>query len=161
MDNFKDRLQKNPVLVDALLLTKFNDIRYRNKKIVYDTFSSPTKNAQICITISTFFHVFSKSRRGRGIQNGSILRLAFAVFSLVFPIRTQEVKLQTNFDHFKYSLRVNKKTFGMEYSSFVKPSSWNCLHLDWINLYRNDFVQKRPVTLVATYVRSRMARHNK
>ena len=33
MDNFKDRLQKNPVLVDALLLTKFNDIRYRNKKI--------------------------------------------------------------------------------------------------------------------------------
>ena len=33
MGNFKDRLQKNPVLVDALLLTKFNDIQYRNKKI--------------------------------------------------------------------------------------------------------------------------------
>ena len=33
MGNFKDRLQKNPVLVDALLLTKFNDIQYREKKI--------------------------------------------------------------------------------------------------------------------------------
>ena len=32
MGNFKDRLQKNPVLVDALLLTKFNDIQYREKK---------------------------------------------------------------------------------------------------------------------------------
>ena len=109
MGNFKDRLQKKPVSVDALLLTKFNDIQYINKKSVYDTFSSLTENAQICITISTFFHVFSKSRGGRGIQNESILRLAFAVFSLVFSIRTQEVKLQTNFDHFKYSLRVNNK----------------------------------------------------
>ena len=27
-----------------------------------------------------------------------------------------------------------------EYSLFFKPSMWNYLHLNWISLYRNDFV---------------------
>ena len=44
-----------------------------------------------------------------------------------------------------------EKYFGW-ISSFFKPSTWNYLHLKWINLYRNDFyrndfVSKRPVTI--------------
>ena len=40
-----------------------------------------------------------------------------------------------------------------EYSSFLKPSTWNYLLLEVINLHRselywNDFVSKRPVTAV-------------
>ena len=50
-------------------------------------------------------------------------------------------KLHKKYDHFKNSLRVNKKTILVEYSSFFKPSTWNCLHLDRINLYRGDRVQ--------------------
>lgn len=30
------------------------------------------------------------------------------------------------------------------------PSTWNYLHLHWINLHRNDFVPKRPATSVST-----------
>ena len=57
----------------------------------------------------------------------------------VVSIRTQAVKLLKNFDHFKYSLRVNKKNILGDYSSFFKPSTWNYLQqLDWINLHRND-----------------------
>ena len=110
MGNFKDRLQKYPVLVDALLLTRFNNIKER-KKSVHNTFSSLFENSQICITIRTFFHVFSKSRRGRGFQNENVLHFAFAILSLVVSIPTQALRLHTNFDHFKYSLRVNNKTF--------------------------------------------------
>ena len=44
-----------------------------------------------------------------------------------------------SFTVFKYSLRVNKKNILGEYSSFFKPSTWNYLHLDWINSYRNDW----------------------
>ena len=51
-----------------------------------------------------------------------------------------------SFTVFKYSLRVNKKNILGEYSSFFKPSTWNYLHLDWINSYRNDFVSKRLAT---------------
>ena len=71
----------------------------------------------------------------------------FQVISIQFvSIRPEALRLHENFDHFKYSLHI----WG-EYSSFFKPSAWNFLHLDWINLYRNylywnDFVRKRPVT---------------
>ena len=44
-----------------------------------------------------------------------------------------------------YNLRVNKKNILGEYCLFFKPRTWNCPHLDCINLYRNDFVPKRPV----------------
>ena len=44
-----------------------------------------------------------------------------------------------SFTVFTYSLRVNKKNILGEYSSFFKPSTWNYLHLDWINSYRNDW----------------------
>ena len=50
------------------------------------------------------------------------------------------MKLHKNFEHFRYSLRVNQKNILGEYSSFVKSSTCNYLQLDWINLYRNDFV---------------------
>ena len=50
-------------------------------------------------------------------------------------------KLHKKYDHFKNSLRVNKKNILVEYSSFFKSSTWNCLHLDRINLYRSDRVQ--------------------
>ena len=63
-----------------------------------------------------------------------------------FDTRTQAVKLHKNFDHFKKSLQLNKKNILGEYSSFFKPSTWNYLQLDGINLYRNDFAAKRPVT---------------
>ena len=33
---------------------------------------------------------------------------------------------------------VNKKYILGEYSLFFKPSLWNYLPLDWINLYRNE-----------------------
>ena len=46
---------------------------------------------------------------------------------------------------------LNKKNILGECSTFFKPSTWNCLHLEGINLYRNDFyckdfVSKPPVT---------------
>ena len=63
-----------------------------------------------------------------------------------FDTRTQAVKLHKNFDHFKKSLQLNRKNILGEYSSFFKPSTWNYLHLDGINLYRNDFASKGPVT---------------
>ena len=63
----------------------------------------------------------------------------------VVTIRTQEMKVHENFNHLKYSLRVNKNVI---YSSFFKPRTWDYLHLDWINLNRNDFVSRRPVTVV-------------
>ena len=60
------------------------------------------------------------------------------------------MELHKNFDHFRLSLRVNQKNILGEYSSFVKSSTCNYLQLDWINLHRNDFVLKRPVTSVST-----------
>ena len=70
-------------------------------------------------------------------------------------IRPQALKLLKNFDHFKYSLHGHKNIWG-EYSSYFKPSTWNCLHLDWINFYRDDlfrsdFVLKRPLTMDACF----------
>ena len=59
----------------------------------------------------------------------------------VVSLRTQAVKLHKNFDHLRYSLRVNKKKkpFGV----YILPSLSQILetinlHLDKINLYRND-----------------------
>ena len=52
------------------------------------------------------------------------------------------MKLHRTFDN----LHVNRKNILCEYSSSFKPSLLNYLHLDWINLYRNDFVSKRLVT---------------
>ena len=54
---------------------------------------------------------------------------------------------------FRYkSFRYKLKQWNFEWiSSFFKPSTWNYLHLEWINLYRNDrdrksFVSKRQIT---------------
>ena len=48
------------------------------------------------------------------------------VTSLVVSIRTQAVKLYKNFDHFKYSLRKNKKNIPDEYSlSQVRETIYN------------------------------------
>ena len=41
------------------------------------------------------------------------------------------------FGHFKHSLRVKKRNICGEYSSYFKPSKWNYLHFDWINVYRS------------------------
>ena len=43
----------------------------------------------------------------------------------VVSLRTQAVKLHKNFDHLRYSLRVNKKkkTIWGVYSSFLKPNT--------------------------------------
>ena len=73
----------------------------------------------------------------------------------VVSIRPQALKLHKNFDHFKYSLHGHKNIWG-EYSSYFKPSAWNCLHLNWINFYRNDlfrsdFALKRPLTMDACF----------
>ena len=76
--------------------------------------------------------------------------ICFFLFKVIFMqvvlIRSQALRLHENFDQFEYRLHI----WG-EYPSFFKPSTWNCLHLNWINLYRNDlywndFVKKRPVT---------------
>ena len=37
-----------------------------------------------------------------------------------------------------------------EYSSVLKPSRWINLQVNWITLYQNNFVSKRPVTLPIT-----------
>ena len=41
-----------------------------------------------------------------------------------------------------FILRVNMQNILGEYSSFFKPSTWNYLHLNWINLYQNGFVSR-------------------
>ena len=43
-----------------------------------------------------------------------------------------------------HSLRVNMTNILSEYSSSFQRRMWNYLHLNWINLYRNDVVSKRP-----------------
>ena len=58
--------------------------------------------------------------------------------SFVVSAPTQAVKFHKNFDHFKYSLWVNMKNILGKYSSFFRPSTWNYLHLDYINSYRNN-----------------------
>ena len=50
---------------------------------------------------------------------------------LVVSFRTQAVKLHKNFDHFSIVCWWTRKTFEVD-------STWNYLHLDWINFYRND-----------------------
>ena len=64
-----------------------------------------------------------------------------------FHVVTNSSNEIAQFYHFKYSLPVDKNTWG-EYSSFCKTSTWNYLHLNCINLYRNCFVLKRTVTLL-------------
>ena len=94
-------------------------------------------NASLCPRLSTPF-----------------IRVAPIARARIFFFRNRsfryELKLwnctKISFTVFKYSLRVNKKNILGEYSSFFKPSTWNYLHLDWINSYRNDFVSKRMVT---------------
>ena len=49
-------------------------------------------------------------------------------------------KCHKNFDHFNYSLHMNKKNILGEYSLFFKPNTWHYLLLDWTNLYWNNLV---------------------
>ena len=49
--------------------------------------------------------------------------------------------------HDKYSMCVNKENILGEYSLFFTPCSWNYLQLNWINLYRNDFVSTLSATI--------------
>ena len=63
----------------------------------------------------------------------------------VVSIITQAVRMHKNFVHFKYGLCVNKKPFWVNILRSL--SQWReTVHLDWINMYRNDFVSKRLVT---------------
>jgi len=54
------------------------------------------------------------------------------------------VKLHKHFDHFKYSLLVNKKNILGEYSSFFKPSTWNyvCLRLREVPHFSSGIVER-------------------
>ena len=67
----------------------------------------------------------------------------YKVFTIQVDVskQTQAVKLHRTFDN----LHVNRKNILGEYSSSFKPSLLNYLHLDWINLFRSDFVSKWPV----------------
>ena len=75
-------------------------------------------------------------------------------------------EIAQNFDHFKYSLLVNKKNILCEYSSFFKPSIWNYVRLNWINLprttlYRNDRYNKTPLCGRAVFAATDFPLHNK
>ena len=51
-------------------------------------------------------------------------------------VSIQAVKLHKNFDHFKYSLRVNKEKILGQYSSFFKPwSSWKFIEIRLIQVW--------------------------
>ena len=56
-----------------------------------------------------------------------------------FQFAPEAMKLHKKFDLFKYTefARGQESIWG-EYSSFFKPSTWNYLHLDQVNMYRND-----------------------
>ena len=75
-------------------------------------------------------------------------------------------EIAQNLDHFKYSLLVNKKNILCEYSSFFKPSTWNYVRLNWINLprttlYRNDRYNKTPLCGRAVFAATDFPWHNK
>ena len=75
-------------------------------------------------------------------------------------------EIAQNLDHFKYSLLVNKKNILCEYSSFFKPSTWNYVRLNWINLprttlYRNDRYNKTPLCGRAVFAANDFPWHNK
>ena len=75
-------------------------------------------------------------------------------------------EIAQNFNHFKYSLLVNKKNILCEYSSFFKPSTWNYVRLNWINLprttlYRNDRYNKTPLCGRAVFAATDFPWHNK
>ena len=54
-----------------------------------------------------------------------------------------------NFYHFKYSLRIKKKTFWVNIPrSLSQVGKTIYSHLNWINSYQNDFVSKWPVHLM-------------
>ena len=59
------------------------------------------------------------------------LTLRFQRRKPVVSIRTQAVKLHKNFEHFSIVCWWTRKTFEVD-------STWNYLHLDCINFYRND-----------------------
>ena len=75
-------------------------------------------------------------------------------------------EIAQNFNHFKYSLLVNKKNILCEYSSFFKPSTWNYVRLNWINLprttlYPNDRYNKTPLCGRAVFAATDFPLHNK
>ena len=70
--------------------------------------------------------------------NDVSFRYKVVSIQVVSRIQTQAVKLHKNFVHFKYSLWGNKKKHFGWISSFFTSSTWNYLHLDWINLNRKD-----------------------
>ena len=76
------------------------------------------------------------------LKNMSLFKLpdmtALLSPSLVVSAPAQAVKFHKNFGHFKYSLWVNMKNILGKYSSFFGSSTWNYLHLHYINSYRND-----------------------
>ena len=45
----------------------------------------------------------------------------------------------------------HEQKLGGDYSSLFKPSTWNHLDLDWINLYQNNFALKQMVTMLGIY----------
>ena len=53
-----------------------------------------------------------------------------------------------NFDPFNCSLRVNNKIMWDEYFSIFMPRTWNYLHLDGINLYRDDVITSIETSLL-------------
>ena len=72
----------------------------------------------------------------------------------VVLIRIQALKLQKNFGprkYDKYSMCVNKENILGEYSLFFTPCLWNYLQVNWINLYRNDFVSTLSATIKPLY----------
>ena len=69
----------------------------------------------------------------------SLLRPATTRRKPVVSKRTQAVKLQKKFRLFQVKLAIEQENILGEYSSFFKPSMWNYLHLEGINLYQNDW----------------------
>ena len=57
-----------------------------------------------------------------------------------FWYELRQSKCHKNFDHFSYSVWMNKNNIVGEYPSFFKPSMWNYLPLAWTSLYWNDLV---------------------
>ena len=56
-----------------------------------------------------------------------------------FQITPEALKLHKNFDLFTYTefARGQENIWG-KYPSFFKSSTWSHLHLDQVNVYRND-----------------------
>ena len=63
------------------------------------------------------------------IKGNRSFRYKFVLIQVI-SIRTQALKLLKKFNHFKYSLCVNKKNISGDYSSFFEASMRNYLQLD-------------------------------